>query len=150
MKSFIFSLSTHNVTISYTVGRVAIGTFFFFTGFNKLVDPQFQESMLKTISGIGLPFPQFSANAVAFSELLFGLLLALGLFTRFAAFILNIILFVALFTVDLSKIPGGLDPVTWYTYFLYLPQILYVLFIFLFIQSGGGKWSLDNLIFRKS
>jgi len=145
MLKIIFSQNTKYNLNAYAVSRILIGVFFLITGINKLFNPVFQASMLKTITGIGFPYPQFIANFTAANEAIFGLLLAIGLFTRFSAIVLNIILFTALFTFDIpNHIPKDLDVFTWYSYFLYLPQVLYVLFLFNVIFIGGGPISIDD------
>ncbi|SEB10692.1 putative oxidoreductase [Pedobacter hartonius] len=107
--------------------------------------------MLKTITNIGFPYPQFTANFTASNEAIFGLLLAIDLYTRFSAIVLNVILFTALFTFDIpNHIPKGLDIFTWYSYFLYLPQTLYILFLFISMTTGGGPASLDALICKNN
>lgn len=142
----------------YTVCRILIGLFFFVAGFNKLFHPTFQGYMLNTISKIGFPFPQFTANFTAFNECFFGLLL--GLFTRFSSVVLSIIVTVALCTHDLASIPKELIPIdpetgvytmdsfTWIGYFLYLPQALYLLFLVLFFFQGYGRFGIDKYINR--
>lgn len=134
----------------YAISRIAIGLFFFITGANKMFNPVFQASMLKTITGIGFPYPEFTAHFTAFNECFFGLLLALGLFTRIGALVLNIVLFVALFTYDIHyHIPKNLDVFTWYSYFLYLPQVLYILFLFQVLWCGSGPYSIDSYLWNK-
>lgn len=151
MFKFAFSQNTKNNLSTYSISRIAIGIFFLITGANKLFNPVFQASMLKTITGIGFPYPQFTADFTAANEAFFGLLLAIGLYTRFSAMVLNIILFTALFTFDIpNHIPKGLDVFTWYSYFLYLPQTLYILFLFGAILTGGGPLSLDEMMSRKN
>jgi putative oxidoreductase len=39
--------------------------------------------------------------------------------------------------------PKGLSPLNWLDDFLYLPEVLYVLFFFWLICSGPGKFSVD-------
>jgi len=149
MIKFLFSKETKFQLFFYSFSRILIGVFFLITGVNKLFNPTFQASMLKTITSIGFPYPQFTANFTAFNEAFWGLLLALGFFTRFSALALNIILFVALSTFDIHRIPQGLDPFTWYSYFTYLPQVLYILFLFQALAIGGGPLSIDQALSRK-
>lgn len=149
--------NTNNI---YIIGRILIGLFFFVAGFNKLFHPIFQGYMLNTITTIGFPFPQFTANFTAFCECIFGLFLMLGLWTRISSVFLIIIILVALFTHDLSTIPKELipvkpetgvykmDPFTWLGYFLYLPQMLYLLFLLLFLFQGCTGFGIDT--FRKT
>ncbi|MDR6458109.1 hypothetical protein J2786_001202 [Chryseobacterium vietnamense] len=75
---------------------------------------------------------------------------------------LIIIILVALFTHDLSSIPKELvpvkpetgiyevDPFTWLSYFLYLPQTLYLLFLLLFLFQGCTGFGLDTFKKNKS
>ncbi|ASK29352.1 DoxX family membrane protein [Chryseobacterium sp. T16E-39] len=132
----------------YIICRILIGLFFFIAGFNKLFHPIFQGYMFNTISNIGFPFPGFTANFTAFCECIFGLFLMIGLWTRISSVFLIIIILVALFTHDLASIPKELipikpetgvyemDPFTWLSYFLYLPQTLYLLFLMMFLSQG--------------
>jgi putative oxidoreductase len=39
--------------------------------------------------------------------------------------------------------PKGLSPLSWLDDFLYLPEVLYVLFFIWLICSGPGKFSVD-------
>lgn len=142
----------------YIVCRILIGLFFFIAGFNKLFHPIFQGYMFNTISSIGFPFPGFTANFTAFCECIFGLFLLLGLWTRVTSAVLMTIILVALFTHDLNTIPKELipvkaetgvyemDPFTWLSYFLYLPQTLYLLFLTLFLFQGCVGFGIDKKI----
>ncbi|AZA83688.1 DoxX family protein [Chryseobacterium lactis] len=155
MKSILFNFEKNTNNI-YILCRILIGLFFFIAGFNKLFHPIFQGYMFNTISTIGFPFPQFTANFTALFECLFGLFLMLGLWIRISSVFLIIIILVALFTHDLSSIPKELipinpatgvyemDPFTWLSYFLYLPQTLYLLFLILFLFQGCTGLGIDT------
>ncbi|TGC27684.1 transmembrane DoxX protein, partial [Escherichia sp. E1130] len=41
--------------------RLALGVFFFASGFNKVFVPENQDMMLETITDAGIPFPVFMA-----------------------------------------------------------------------------------------
>jgi putative oxidoreductase len=74
-------------------------------------------------------------------ELIGGALLAVGLFTRFSAFILSGEMAVAYFT---AHAPGGFFP-------LVNKGELAVLYCFVFLYlavAGGGPWSIDRLRHR--
>ncbi|WP_261512317.1 DoxX family protein [Chryseobacterium paludis] len=159
MKTTISNFEKNSKNI-YIICRILIGLFFFIAGFNKLFHPIFQGYMFNTISNIGFPFPQFTANFTAFCECIFGLFLMIGLWTRLSSVFLIIIILVALFTHDLATIPKELipvkpetgvyemDPFTWLSYFLYLPQTLYLLFLTLFLSHGCVGLGIDS--FRKN
>lgn len=155
MKTTISNFEKNSKNI-YIICRILIGLFFFIAGFNKLFHPIFQGYMFNTISNIGFPFPAFTANFTAFCECIFGLFLMLGLWTRLSSVFLIIIILVALFTHDLATIPKELipikpetgvyemDPFTWLSYFLYLPQTLYLLFLALFLSQGCVGFGIDT------
>jgi len=50
---------------------------------------------------------------------------------------------VAILTTKLSAMPKGLSPLNWLDDFLYLPEVLYVLFFILLICLGPGEFSID-------
>ena len=50
---------------------------------------------------------------------------------------------VATLTTKLSAMPKGLSPLNWLDDFLYLPEVLYVLFFIWLLCSGSGKFSVD-------
>jgi len=145
----------------YVICRVSIGLFFLITGFNKLFHPVFQGYMLKTITSLGFSNPQFMANFVAANEMFWGLLLLIGLFTRLSSFALIVIILVALVTKDIHSIPTELVPIdpkigvhpienyTWLTYFLYLPQVLYLMLLGLFSLYGYKYLGIDHFLKKK-
>ncbi|WP_326984564.1 DoxX family protein [Chryseobacterium sp. MYb264] len=145
----------------YVLCRLSIGLFFFLTGFNKLFHPVFQGYMLKTITSLGFSNPQFMAHFVAANEMVWGLLLLIGLFTRFSSLALIVIILVALVTKDIHTIPTELIPIdpkigthpiegyTWLTYFFYLPQVLYLMLLGLFALYGYKALGIDHLLKKK-
>jgi putative oxidoreductase len=46
-------------------------------------------------------------------------------------------------TSAISTLPKGLSPLNWLDDFLYLPEVLYVLFFIWLLCSGPGRFSLD-------
>jgi len=52
-------------------------------------------------------------------------------------------LIVATPTSAVSTMPKGRSPLNWLDDFLYLPEVLYVLFFIWLICSGPGKFSVD-------
>lgn len=126
--------------------RVCFGLFFFASGFNKVFIAENQALMLETIIEAGIPFPHVMAWVVAICEMISGALLVIGLFTRLGALALMIISFVALLTIGLHQIPSGVDPISWYSWMMYLPEPGYIIMsLSLFIQ-GCGPWGMDRLI----
>lgn len=132
-----------------TFMRIAIGLFFFASGFNKTFVPASQALMLETITEAGIPFPMFMAVFVAVCETLFGMLLAIGFLTRLSALVLMIISLVALFTVGIHQIPAGINALTWYSWLLYLPESGYILICVMLVVQGCGPWGLDRLVSQR-
>lgn len=79
--------------------RLAVGLIFFSQGILKFIDPHMG---VERFSRIGFPHPAFTAHFVATFEVVCGLLVLLGFFTRIAAVPLLIIILTAITT---TKIP---------------------------------------------
>jgi putative oxidoreductase len=76
-------------------------------------------------------------------EFVCGSLVAVGLLSTPASVVLLIDMTVATLTNAISTLPKGLSPLNWLDDFLYLPEVLYVLFFIWLICSGPGKFSVD-------
>jgi putative oxidoreductase len=70
-------------------------------------------------------------------------LAAVGFLSSPACLALSIDMSVAILTNALSTMTKGLSPLSWLDDFLYLPEVLYVLFFVWLICSGPGKISVD-------
>lgn len=95
------------------------------------------EQFIGGTANIGFPAPTFFAWAAALSESLGGAFLALGLFTRPAAFFICCVMLTALLGVHRA------DP--------YQKQELAFLYFFAsaaFLLMGSGDWSLDRFLRR--
>ena len=119
--------------------RVATGIIFAFHGWQKL-----QGGLAGTaglVQSIGFPMPELFAVLLIAAELGGGILLILGLFTRWSAIFTG---FVALVAVVLVHLPNGFSMATGgyeYVFLLLAASIALVL-------SGGGKWSLDRTVLK--
>lgn len=85
------------------------------------------------------PMPLFMALLAKSAELSGGSFLLIGLFTKKAASLIAFTMFVATITANLGKdfnIDGGFT-------------ISYMLFALIFLLWGGGKFSLDYLLFKR-
>jgi putative oxidoreductase len=89
------------------------------------------------------------AYFVSAVEFLGGSLLALGLLSSVASVALLIDMIVATLTSAISTLPKGLSPLNRLDDFLYLPEVLYVLFFIWLICSGPGKFSVDHWLANK-
>jgi len=122
--------------------RIVIGLAFFQAGLGKW---QHMPNIIQFFESLGIPLPAFNAYLVASMELVGGLALILGLFTRFFASGLSVTMVVALLTADTADFiaswgsAGEMSPtdVTAFTFLLFLIWL---------VAYGPGKLSLDALL----
>lgn len=92
---------------------------------------------------IGIPFPLLNAYMAATTEIVGIVLLTLGLLTRLISIPLVVVMIVAISTVHLahgfSAGNNGFE----------IP-LYYMLFLFIFMAHGAGKFSLDYYLFEKA
>ncbi|HUJ20505.1 MAG TPA: DoxX family protein [Bryobacteraceae bacterium] len=124
--------------------RVSIGLFFAISGANKLFVAGGTKPVYDTLVKAKMPFPQLTAYFVSTVEFVGGSLVAVGFLSSPACLALLIDMIVAIFTEAISTLPKGLSPLRWLDDFLYLPEVLYVLFFTWLIFSGPGNFSVDH------
>jgi putative oxidoreductase len=105
--------------------------------------------MYETLIAAKVPLPHVMTYFVSGVEFVGGCLLAIGLFSSVASVALLGDMLVAILTAKLSAMPKGLSPLNWLDDFLYLPEVLYVLFFVWLICSGPGKFSVDSWLAGK-
>lgn len=118
--------------------RLVFGYFWLETGIGKV---QNLDGFTQRFVGWGIPHPAFNAALSAWTELLGGLLLMLGLFTRLVSIPMIINMIVALALVVSSRLMGLDD-------YVEADEVLYITIFFWFLIAGPGKISLDTLIAR--
>ena len=121
------------------IGRVAVGLLFVSTGWGKVHDIP---KVVHFFEQLGIPAPGFQAPLVAFSELICGSLLVLGLFARLATVPLIVSMVVAILTAKRSDLHGLFDLVG-FDEFTYLCVLVMIAII------GPGAVSLDRLLVRR-
>jgi putative oxidoreductase len=99
--------------------------------------------MYETLVAAKVPFPRQAAYFVSGVEFVGGSLLIVGFLSSPACVTLLIDMIVATLTSAVYTLPKGLSPLNWLDDFLYLPEVLYVLFFIWLICSGPGKFSVD-------
>ena len=116
----------------YSIFRIAVALLFFQHGAQKLYG-WFGGTQVELMSIFGL------AGVIEFYA---GILIALGLFTRYAAFLTAATMLVGYFMVHF---PQGWVPImnSGENALLFLVSFLVILFY------GPGKWALDNKLFGK-
>jgi putative oxidoreductase len=129
--------------------RVAIGGFFAISGANKLFVPGGTKPVYDTLVKAKVPFPRQTAYFVASVEFVCGSMAAVGFLTSVACTALLIDMTVATLTQAIDTLPKGLSAINWLDDFLYLPEVLYVLFFAWLICSGPGRFSVDYWIAGK-
>ncbi len=118
--------------------RVLTGLFMASHGYGKIFTEGRMEQFTEGVAEMGFPLPIVFAWSAALSELLGGLLLAAGLFTRYAAFLIFCTMTVAAF------IAHGDDPFSVKEKALLFWTIsLAVMFL------GAGQYAVDRLIRKK-
>jgi putative oxidoreductase len=131
------------------LARVSLGLFFAISGWNKLFLPTKWAGLVATMANVGLPFPKFLALFLASVEFYGGALLTIGFLSTLWAIALAFAMVVAIITVEIPLvIPPGLGPLDWLDWFLYLPQVMYVILFLWLIIKGPGPYSVDAIIAR--
>jgi putative oxidoreductase len=123
--------------------RVSIGLFFAISGANKLFVAGGTKPVYETLVKVKVPFPHQMAYFVSGVEFVAGSLVTVGFLSSPASAALLIDMIVATVTSAVFTVPKGLSPLNWLDDFLYLPEVLYVLFFIWLICSGPGKFSVD-------
>lgn len=118
--------------------RITVGVVFMGTGWTKLTHlPQ----IIKNFTALGIPAPEILTPFVSGVEFVGGILLLLGLLTRFAAVPLMIVMVVAIASAQWENVQSLED-------FLGLEEVSYfVIFAWLAI-AGPGPISLDHFVLK--
>ena len=120
------------------VARLSFGYFWLETGIAKV---QNLDGFTQRFMGWGVPFPAFSAGLSAWTELVGGALIMLGLLTRLISIPMIINMIVAIVLVVSANFQG-IDE------FVEADETVYVLIFFWLLMAGPGKVSLDALLAR--
>lgn len=131
-KNLLGQLQVTDAGISITALRIIIALIFFNEGSGKLFGWFGHGGLYLTSTFFreeGFPFPLLLSYLVGTTEFACSLLIFVGFMTRFASFLLALIMFVAMMIVH--RIIG-----------YYYPLVLYGVFMVL-MQYGAGKLSID-------
>lgn len=119
--------------------RLTIGFIFIQSGWGKLTH---LDKVIQFFTALGIPAPQLQAPFVAAVELGCGLLVFLGLFTRWAAIPLIGTMVVAIATVKIHDVAQISD-------FFSLSEYLFIVLLIWLIIKGAGRVSLDSFICKR-
>ncbi|CAN5528322.1 hypothetical protein BH10PSE6_BH10PSE6_23030 [soil metagenome] len=120
--------------------RITVGVVFMGTGWTKLNN---LPAITKNFAAMGIPAPEFLTPFVSGVEFVGGLLLLLGLLTRFAAVPLMIVMVVAIIAAKRADIDSletllGFEEISYFVMFAWLAI------------AGPGPVSLDHFILKAS
>jgi putative oxidoreductase len=123
--------------------RITVGVVFMGTGWNKLTH---LAGITKNFTAMGIPAPEILTPFVSGVEFVGGILLLVGLLTRFAAVPLMVVMVVAIIAAKMGDIDSletllGFEEVSYFVMFAWLAI------------AGPGPVSLDRLVlkaFRKN
>lgn len=138
LKRLLFSTTaepTQASEVGMTVLRVFAGLAMAFShGLGKLPP---NEQLIGGVASLGFPAPELFAWSAALSEFIGGLLVAIGLCTRPAAFLMGFTMLVAAFAVHAA------DP-----FQKKEMALLYLVISIVFITRGAGRYSIDRFLSR--
>ena len=120
--------------------RITVGVVFMGTGWTKLHN---LPAITKNFAALGIPAPEILTPFVSGVEFFGGLLLLVGLLTRFAAVPLMVVMVVAILSAKLGDIDGvetflGIEEVSYFVMFAWLAI------------AGPGPVSVDHFILKAS
>lgn len=137
--------------------RLMLGGFFFLARFRFIFDPSRvsgqcwfpadrEQSLRRKMCSCG--WPAWLAKPVAWAEVLFGLLLVVGLFSSLSAVVLLVILIVASICVSAQKVleQGPVDKLDCVACYLWRVEGLYIAIAAMLALNGGGAFSVDALL----
>ena len=125
--------------------RAVLGFIFAYHGYLKLFTAGGLPGTALLFSKIGIPFPNIFAVIVAFAEFGGGILLLIGLLTRFTSLALIFEMLVAFFKIHLKN--GFIITQNSYGYEFIL---LILICLFIILINGAGKLSLGKLFSKGS
>ena len=124
--------------------RLALGIVFLMHGAQKMFGAFGGPGIAGTqgfMASLGIVLPGLIGIVVAAVEFFGGLLVLLGLFTRYASLLIAIDMFFAFILVHMKSgffLPMGFE----FVFALFLTTIALIL-------KGAGKWSLEKALFKK-
>ena len=135
----IKDILVHFQSLSLLLARLIVAYGFFQPAKAKWSDIN---AIAEWFGSMGMPFPTLNAYMAASTEALGVVLLTLGLLTRLISIPLMVVMVVAITTVHIAHgFEAGNNG--------FEIPLYYMLFLFIFLSHGAGKFSLDHLIFGK-
>jgi putative oxidoreductase len=126
-------------SVPLLIARVSVGWVMAESGWGKLGKIP---DVVEYFRGLGIPAPEIQAPMAAVSELSFGVMLMIGLFTRISTIPLIAIMTVAIITAKRDEIKSASD-------LLGMSEFLFIVLLLVLLVRGGGAWSCDRVLVWK-
>ena len=123
--------------------RMIVGAVFLSEGIQKFLFPAIRGA--RRFEKIGLPSPEFLGNLVGGFEIVCGVMILLGLFTRLASIPLIIIMLVAFAT---TKSAVYIEKGFWELLHGSRTDWAMLLGCIFLLIKGGGYWSVDKILMK--
>jgi putative oxidoreductase len=143
-KNRILRLMNSKAPSSIILVRVAVGVIFISEGIQKFIYPD--KLGVGRFIKIGIPAPDILAPFVATNEILFGLLILLGLLTRLASIPLIAVMLVAITT---TKIPMLFSDGFWFMMHESRTDFSMLISLIFLLDVGAGRLSFDFILQNK-
>ncbi len=121
------------------LGRLAVGLLFMVDGWRKAHN---LPAVTQFFAELGIPAPGLNATVVAYSQLICGAMLVVGLLTRLATLPLIVSMGVAILTAKLKEIHGIWDLV-------FFDEFTYLVVLVMIALIGPGAVSADHWLVQK-
>lgn len=131
----VFKLTTQYAALGLATFRIIIGAVFVRHAVPKLEDPSSTQEFFKTV---GLPDSSYLVYLALGIEIIAGTMLAIGLYTQYAALLLTVFMFVATYIAIMKMdkdFEGG-----------YEVDILLMGACFMYYLNGAGMYAVDAVI----
>lgn len=134
--------------IALTLNRVAVGTFFMFSGYHKLFNAERHAVLVEELKALHIPAIRINQWWVPLVEFFAGSAVVIGLIAPLAALGLFVIILVASATSGRARLKAAMpiDRADRIDNWLYLPETLYSFMLIPVISAGAGPYSLDAAI----
>jgi len=139
LRELILNVTSKLSWLPGLLSRIAIGVVFIQSGWGKL---HHLDKVIQFFTSLGIPAPQLQAPFVAGVELVGGILVLVGLFTRVASVPLIGTMVVAILTAKRGDIHELGD-------LLFMPEFLFIAMLLWLIIKGAGGLSADAALANK-
>jgi len=121
--------------------RIALGVFLFLKGLGFMDNTAYLRSMIENQSDITVPPELLMALVyyVTYVQMVGGILIAIGMLTRFSALMQIPVVFGAVFFINILQSPFNSD---------LLSSVIALIFLVVFMIIGSGKLSLEKYLER--